>query len=273
VRRTHPFVDVPYPVVMAHQGSCTKAPGNTLPAFEIAVREGADVLETDMHWTKDGFVVLCHDDTVDRTSDGKGRIADFTLAELKQLDFGYRFTQDGGKTYPYRGRGIQIPTLRELILAFPDIRINVDVKPRHPVYLQRLIREVCELGAESRILIASFHHCVLQRLRALNSSIATSASVCETGCFLASVWTGLGNQRSLPFAAFQVPITAYGVRVVTKRFVECAHRAGKKVHVWTVDEPRTMVELLKLGVDGIVTNRPDVAVQARQQFLTEAHAS
>jgi glycerophosphoryl diester phosphodiesterase len=258
---------------MAHQGSCTKAPSNTLPAFEIAVREGADVLETDMHWTKDGCIVLCHDETVDRTSNGEGPIKDFTLEELKQLDFGYRFTPDGGKTYPYRGRGIQIPTLREAVQAFPDIRFNIDIKPSRPVYLRRFIREICELGAESRILIASFHHHVLQRFRALNPSIATSASVRECGHFCVRLWAGLDKQRRMPFDAFQVPVDAFGIPVITKRFVECAHRVGKKVHVWTVDDPKTMVELLKLGVDGIVTNRPDVAVQARKQFYAEVHAS
>ncbi|GMA58636.1 hypothetical protein GCM10025858_31390 [Alicyclobacillus sacchari] len=116
--------------VIAHRGASRSALTNTLPAFRLALDMGSDVLETDVHWTQDGVLVVSHDDVVDAVSDGHGRIADMTYAELLRLDFGYRFSPDAGKTFPFRGQGVRIPTFRELLDGFPNCTINVDIKPR-----------------------------------------------------------------------------------------------------------------------------------------------
>lgn len=263
-----PYVDTKFPVVLAHQGNRRYAPANTLVAFEQAIALGADIIETDAHWTKDGQIVLCHDATVDRTSDGTGAIADMTLTELRRLDFGYRFTQDAGLTFPYRGCNIRIPTLTEVLTTFPNHRLNIDIKPKRPGSLKQFIREVFDARAEYRVLVASFQHRTLQQFRALNPIIATSASVRETAEFR----FGIRTHRDLPYCALQVPLNAYGISVVSGRFVKRAHQAGVKVHVWTIDDEPTMKSLFAGGVDGIVSNDPGTAVRVRNQWIKNGSA-
>jgi glycerophosphoryl diester phosphodiesterase len=272
VKSVHPYLESPYPVVLAHQGHSQQAPSNTLPAFELALQCGADILETDLHWTKDGVLVFCHDETVDRTSNGRGAIKDFTLAELKRLDFGYQFTTDAGQSYPFRGQGIEILTLQEALTAFPNVRFNIDVKPNRPLSLQQLVRQIYDFGAESRVLLASFHHHVLRTIRTMTRRIATSASIRECTCFFSRTWTGRNAFPALPYVALQVPMDFYGFPVVTQKFVDTAHQAGLQVHVWTIDDGDIMSRLLSMGVDGIVTNRPDVGVAVRRRFLQERTA-
>ncbi|GMA49448.1 glycerophosphoryl diester phosphodiesterase [Alicyclobacillus contaminans] len=267
VQRVHPYLADSAPVVLAHRGNSAQCPANTLCAFEAALAAGAEIIETDMHWTKDGVMVLCHDEVVDHVSDGCGAIRTLTLAELKSLDFGYRFSPDGGVTHPFRGQGITIPTLEEALAAFPTARFNIDVKPKQPGSLRQLLKTIHALGAESRVLLASFHDSILRQIRAMNRGIATSASVRETFAFCRRVWMRRSIPDGLPYLALQVPQSMRGVPVVTARFVDAAHRAGVKVHVWTVDEPDRMRKLLDMGADGLVTNRPETAVAVRAEWL------
>jgi glycerophosphoryl diester phosphodiesterase len=270
--KTYPYVDVSHPMVLAHRGDSLHAPENTLPAFHLAAALGVDALETDVHWTKDGVIVVCHDETVDRTSDGQGAIRDRTLAELRKLDFGYSFTTDGGQTYPFRGKGIQIPTLHEVLTTFPDLRVNIDIKTEHPESLQSFIHEVFRVGAEHRVLAASFHDGVLRQLRAMNQTIATSASTLETAKFCGRLWLHLGAPTNLPYGALQVPVRSHGLQIVTEGFIKMAHSVGTKVHVWTIDDEFTMKALLELGVDGIVSNDPSLAVKVRNEHLLSRSA-
>ncbi len=126
----HPYYadDLPYPLVIAHQGGDGLWPGDTMFAFEQAVALGVDVLEMDLHITQDGVLVISHDETVDRTTDGTGEIEKMTLAEIKALDAGHNWSADGGGTFPYRGQGISIPTLEEVFLAFPEYRMTIEIK-------------------------------------------------------------------------------------------------------------------------------------------------
>ncbi len=271
MKTIHPYLDSDIPMVLAHRGDSAHAPANTMPAFVKAVEAGADALETDIHWTKDGHIVVCHDDVVDWVSDGTGAIRDKTLDELKQLDFGYRFTPDSGQTHPYRGQGVTIVTLRELLCEFPTVRVNMDVKPKEPVSLKSLIAEIYQCEAEFRVLVASFHQEVLQRFRQMNARIATSAAVSEVARFWLRVQFNLKPSHNLPYQALQVPNKASRLKVVTPRFVKAAHASSQKVHVWTVDDEWEMKQLLALGVDGIVTNDPQLAVRVRdQQLLSQA---
>ena len=125
----HPFLAGGNPLVMAHRGGQGLWPPNTLFAFERAVEMGADILEMDIHASADGVLIVHHDDTVDRTTNGSGAIRDHTLTELKELDAGYHWSADGGETYPFRGKGMRIPTLEEVLEAFPKTRLNIDIKP------------------------------------------------------------------------------------------------------------------------------------------------
>ncbi|WP_303797733.1 glycerophosphodiester phosphodiesterase [Alicyclobacillus macrosporangiidus] len=261
--RPYPFDELPRPLIMAHRGDPVHAPENTLPAFESAILRGADALEADVHWTRDGVIVVIHDEVVDRVSDGHGRVRDMTWSELRRLDFGYRFTLDG-RTFPYRGRGIRMLTLRELLTRFPEARFNIDIKPKDPPSLAQFVREVVECRAERRVFAASFHHKVLNRLRRIYPQLATGASPCEAMAALARLHAGVGLGR-VKYKALQVPPRVRGIPWLTERWLERAHRSGLPVHVWTVNDPAEMERLFDLGVDGIVTDDPGqgVAVRAR----------
>ena len=251
----------PRPLIMAHRGASGIAPENTIIAFRKALEAGSDVLELDVHATKDGEIVVIHDETVDRTTDGTGAVKDFTLEELKRLDAGYRFTPDEGKTYPYRGQGITIPTLKEVFAEFPDARINIEIKQPEPPIESSLLALIDEMGMRDKVLVASFHDEVMQRFRKLADDIATSAAEGELREFMVYL-----TLKAVPFYtpkadAFQVP-EYYGERhVVTKDFIEAAHSKNVKVHVWTVNEEGDMRRLLELGVDGIITDYPDRLVE------------
>ncbi len=263
----HPYLQSDRPWVMAHRGDSVRAPANTMVAFAMAVDAGADVLEIDVHWTKDDAVVVSHDATVDAMSDGHGAIADMSLAQLKELDFGYRFSDDGGKTFPYRGKRVAIPTLREVLRTFPDVRVNMDIKPRRLGSLATLMSDIDESRALARVLVASFHHETLRVVRRMNLSVATSASPREVAAFVLGVKLRAHVVGRSPYVALQVPASVGTMAVVTPAFVRAAHQRGVAVHVWTVDDATTMESLFDLGVDAIVSNDAQLAVVVRNRFL------
>lgn len=242
------------PLLIAHRGGSALAPENTLAAFRRAIHWWrADLLELDVHPTRDGDCVVIHDPTVDRTTDGRGQVAGFTVAQLRGLDAGYRFTPDGGATFPFRGRGVRIPTLREVLQALPDARVNVEIKDtRAQAAVQRTVRE---LRAEHRVLIAAGD----ARNRSLFHDYpgATSAGAQELYAFYALHLSHTTRLYRPPVDAFQMPERNGGRQVLTPRLVREAHAHNVAIHVWTVDEEADMHRLLDWGVDGIISDRPD----------------
>jgi glycerophosphoryl diester phosphodiesterase len=259
VEKHHLYEDTSRPLVLAHQGASLEAPCNTIPAFDLAVQVHADVLETDIHWTKDHEIVISHDETVDRLSDGHGYIRNLSLRELRRLDFGYRFSADGGKTFPFRGKEVKIPTLEEILLRYPGIRINMDIKPGSDERISSMIRIIDTCRALKRVGLASFHHSALAKVREICPDISTSASPREVAYFLGLSWTPL--RPKLPFDTLQVPVRECGIRVITPRFIAKARKLKIPVHVWTIDNTDEIKRLVRMGVAGIVTNRPREAVK------------
>lgn len=260
-RPAQPYLQSDRPMVLAHRGGADLAPENTLVAFQNAVNLGADALELDVHTSADGTVVVMHDDTVDRTTDGTGAVHGLTLAELRQLDAGYRFTTDDGQTFPFRGQGVGIPTLEEVLTAFPDMRVNIEINQADPPIEAAVTDVIDRAGARNRVLVGSEYDDVLARFRALAPDVATSAAAGEARTFyLAQLLRVSAIYRPLA-DAFQVPEYSGSTHVVTPSFVDAAHHHGAKVHVWTVNDAETMRRLLDIGVDGIITDRPDVAVE------------
>jgi glycerophosphoryl diester phosphodiesterase len=241
------------PMLVAHRGGAKLAPENTVVAFRQARdRWRADMLEMDVRLTRDGRLVVIHDPTVDRTTDGTGLVADLELEEIQALDAGYRCTDpDGG--HPYRGQGVRVPTLEEVLVTFTDVWINVECKA--PETARPLASLVTRLGAEERVLIAS------------ESERARRGAAGYPGPWGASLPQGLlfwilhrlpGGSPYTPAAdILQVPERWKGLRVVTPRFIREAQRLNIPVQVWTVDEEADMQRLLDWGVDGIQTDRPD----------------
>lgn len=245
------------PLVIAHQGGDGLWPSNTLFAFERAVDLGVDVLEMDVHATVDGAIVVSHDETVDRLTDGRGHIKEMTLEELQTLDAGYRWNKDPGASYPYRGMGLTIPTLEAVFTAFPNVPLNVEIKQREPSITSALCALIRDYDRQDTVLIASFHPETMLDFRRRCPEVATAATESEIRPFYVLNRIFLDAVYRPPAEAFQVPEYSGDLHVVTERFVRGAHRHNVQVHVWTVDETDDMQRLLGLGVDGIITDRPD----------------
>ena len=248
-----------WPVNLAHRGASARAPENTLEAFRLAVEAGAGGLELDVHVTRDGEVVVIHDASVDRTTDGSGAVAEMELEEIRRLDAGYRFSPDGGRTFPYRGRGARIPTLTEVYASFPEARVNADIKKAQSGAEEAVLRVIRSAGAEERTLIASTEHAVVRRFRRISRGhIATAASRREIAAFYVLSRARLGALARPVYDALQVPVEHRGIELVTPRFLRAARSTGVRVDVWTINDAAQMRWLLDLGVSGIMTDHPEV---------------
>ncbi|MFO0566997.1 MAG: glycerophosphodiester phosphodiesterase [Polyangiaceae bacterium] len=252
------FLSGPRPLAFAHRGGAALWPENTLPALEGAIALGFTHLETDVHVTRDGVLVVFHDDRLERTTNGYGFLRDHTFAELERLDAGYWFSTDG-RTRPFRGKGLSIPTLSRVFALDPSVRLNVEMKQSGVGLPRRLWEFIESEGLHDRILVAAAEHGLGAEFRTLaRGAVATGASAREVLEFWSSVKLGLSRQVPVRYDALQVPVVYRGLRVVDRRFVRAAHARGLHVHVWTIDDPSEMRELAWLGVDGIMSDRPDL---------------
>jgi len=255
----NPLLDPDARLVIAHRGASAGAPENTLPAFEAAVREGADAVELDVRLTADGAPVVIHDATLDRTTDRSGPVAALTLAELRAVDAGWRFTPDRGRTHPHRGRDARIPTLGEVLWAFPGLSILVEIK--EPAAQEAVRRVLLQEDAVERCVVASEHPEAL--LLFDQPPFARGAS----GPEISALYRRALLRRRPPPAGYRmlsVPLRYRGLPVPTSGFVAAARARGCAVHVWTVDAPDTARRLWRRGVSGIVTNVPGTMVEARR---------
>jgi glycerophosphoryl diester phosphodiesterase len=263
------YQNAPVPLVIAHQGGDNLRPGDTLPAFQNAVNLGADVLEMDAHITKDGQVVLMHDERVDRTSDGTGLIEDMTLSDLKKLDAAYKWSTDGGKTFPYRGQGVTVPTLEELFQKFPQMRYVIEIKKTQNPIDQPLCSLIRKHNMQDKVMVASFHDQAMADFRKTCPEVATSGSRNEVTPFVILGKLGLaGLIGNLGFESLQVPYEtseSYGIPIMTREFIEQAHARNVRVEPWTVDDPVLMQKYIDWGVDGIITDSPDVMLKLLNQ--------
>jgi glycerophosphoryl diester phosphodiesterase len=254
----HPYFDLPLPMVFGPRGASGEAPENTLPSFERALADGAAILETDVHLTRDGEVVIAHDPDVSRTTDGTGRIAELTLAELSRLDAGYRFSPDDGATHPQRGRGIRIPSLRETFERLPGVRFNIELKLADPRLVSAVVGLVAEHERAHLTLLAGAEAETLGAVRAelerRGVAAALGASVADVLGFVRAA-LGQGKAPDGPMA-LQIPPSFAGRPLVTPALVEFAHGQGVQVHVWTINDEDEMGALLDEGVDGVMSDFP-----------------
>ena len=255
----------------AHQGGAKEAPSSTLFAMRQAVANGADALELDVHMTSDGVLVVCHDATVDRTTDGTGAIADLTLDQVRALDNAHWWTpgtvvdheNPDAAAYVHRGKAaddpeFRIATLEEVLDAFPDTFLNFDIKqtaPTVPSYERPLAEALLAHDRVGSTIVASFNDLATDRFRQFAPDIHTSLGTNGTAEFFRAVRAGEAPPAT-PAVALQVPRTFGEIVVVDEPFVAAAHEAGLAVHVWTIDDETEMAELADLGVDGIMTDRP-----------------
>lgn len=277
------------PLHIAHQGGESEVPSATLYALKTALRKGADMLEIDVHVTSDGQLVVLHDTTVDRTTEGSGAVQDLTLAEVQALDAAYWFVPGrnavhDAKPEAYVLRGIRtgdkppppgclpedfrIPTLREVLTKFPAVMMNIEIKngpPQGTGYERELAALLAEFGRGDDTIIASFVDTWTETFRAYNMEVSTSTGTAQTGISKGVALGAAPGAPTLMHEAFQVPIEFEGITVVDEDFVADAHANGMAVHVWTIDDAETMRWLLDIGVDGIMTAEPTVLEQVLQE--------
>jgi len=241
------------PLAIAHRGSRELWPENTMEAFSQAVALGFRFLETDLHVTADGVLVCVHDDTVDRTTEGTGAVSSFGFEELASLDAGFRHNSLGG--YPFRGKGVSIPSLEEAVTTLSEVSFVVDLKVDGQVGLLADLIE--RLSLHDRLIVGSFSDQRLEEFRrATRGRVPTS-----TGPMMSRMWlltSRVGRGAGGDASALQLPTQVRGIKVIDKKLVDTAHAKGLQVHVWTVNDPAEMEAYLDLGVDGIISDRPDL---------------
>ena len=247
------FFSVEHPIRFAHRGSRVLWPENTMYAFAGAVEDlGYHYLEIDVRLTSDHVPVVIHDAKLNRTTSGTGKVAERTLAEIQAVDAAYRF--DPENDYPLRGTGIGISSLEELYGTWPDVRLNIDLKdPGEEWAVAEVIRA---FDAEHRTLIGSFIDRRIARFRRITRGrVALSAGPTAAASMYVASRTGRTIHRKVQ--AYQLPFDYRGTTIDDK-LIDAVHRAGAHIHLWTVNEPDDMRRLIDMGVDGIVTDRPDL---------------
>jgi glycerophosphoryl diester phosphodiesterase len=255
-----PFLSRPGPYLVAHRGGGGLAPENTLAAFDGAARLGADVLELDVRLTADGAVVVFHDATTERVTGTGGTVASRRLAELRELDAGWSFSPDGGRTFPFRERGLAVPTLAEVLDRYPALLVNVEAKDPSPALAGALVRVVRGRGRVDSVCLGASDDAQGERLRSLLPEachfLPEQAAICHV---LAAHAGGAATGCPDGWDVADLPLrTEDGIAIVDEATVRWFHGRGMAVHVWTVDEEADMRILLDLGVDGIMSDRPDV---------------
>ncbi len=258
------------PLLLAHRGSRLLAPENTRTAFDLALSHGSDVLEIDVRLSRDHQIIVTHDDTVDRTSNGSGPVIGFTLADLKKLNAAYRFRDLLGNHY--RGKAERFMTLHELLLDYQDTRINIDIKDNDNTAAKVLAKLLIKTDSVHRVNVGSFHAATIQAFRQYAPMISTAATQQEVAKLYMESWlasTGQGRRNGAKpkhaFNVLQIPRYYRGLPLSTRRFISFLHQHDIPVMYWTVNDPIVMRRLLESGVDGIVTDRTDLA---QSVFLT-----
>jgi glycerophosphoryl diester phosphodiesterase len=257
------------PLVYAHRGGAALRPENTIASFDHGLSLGADGLEFDVRLSRDGVVVVHHDASLERTTNGRGSLASCTADELAQMDAGHWFTPaDKARTtgsdpvsHPYRGQGHGIPRLQQVLSRYPGVPLIIELKVNDPELARRTIQEIRAAKAIDRVALGSFGWRVLRTARKLEPAIPTGASREEVRLALYRSWVRwpLGQEA---YREFQVPERSGPTRVVSRNFIRHAHRVGISVKVWTVNDPSDMRRLLEWGVDALISDRPDLAVSA-----------
>ncbi|MGB3259808.1 glycerophosphodiester phosphodiesterase [Paenisporosarcina sp.] len=254
-----------HPIILAHRGGSLIAPENSMAAFKKAAELGVHGFEIDIRLTKDEEIVVFHDEYVDRTTDGAGRIADMTLPELKTFDLGYQFINEQ-QEYEFRGQGETIITLRELFEEFPQMLINIDMKDSPETYEGSLIpsklwRLIEELSAQNRVVVTSFYDEQIDRFNLYaQNTVALGAGENEVRKAYSAYTSQFGHLYHPRADVVQIPVKSGVFPLDGEGFINFLTKLNVPVHYWTINDPQVMERLLKSGAKGIVTDRPDLAI-------------
>ncbi|MET3682272.1 glycerophosphoryl diester phosphodiesterase [Alkalibacillus flavidus] len=259
------------PMVIAHQGGEHLRPSSTMAAFKHADELGVDALETDLHMSRDGYLINIHDPTVDRTTNGTGNVSDLTLSELKSLDAGYYFEGPNGQ-FPYRGEGLELITLEELFQSFPDQRFVLEIKDSNPSPLiddmiDRLIQLIGDYNMQHQVLIGSFDHDTIKQFqRADPYDVATSGGRDNIRNFVITHKFHLRNLYNPTIDSILIPPSESGFDLTTSSIIKGSDRLNLKLFYWTINDQDEMRELLMSGADGIITDQPDLLLDVLKEL-------
>lgn len=254
----HPLLDLTARPVVGHRGNAAHAPENTLESFRQAVALGVDALEFDVRLTRDGEVVVFHDASVARTTGRRGEVAALTLAQLQQLDAGATFRRPTDGATPYRGRDITVPTLAQVLAAFPDTPVLIEVKVAAASAPARAVIEGAR--AERRCIVASFDAGALAPFA--GSAIAVASAPAEVAPLCLPALIGR-RFTALPFAVMSLPRTYHGIPVPLGALARAAEPAGVPIHAWTINDGEAARRLWRAGVRGILSDDPATILSAR----------
>jgi len=248
-------------IVVGHRGAAAHFPENTAPSFDHAVSLGVDAIEFDLRVSRDGVVVVNHDPTVDRTTDGTGAVAELTVAELKKLDPGARFTRDGGRTFPWKGRGLQILTFDELLARYQSIPLLIEVKVAAAADGAR--RAIEQAQSSGRVVIDSLACDALAPFR--GSSILTGACFDDVLRIFPRALIGSAPEK-LSYSAVCIPRWYNGIPIPVRRIAKLARSRGVPTHVWTVNEADAARSLWSAGINGIISDDPETMLSVRRSL-------
>ena len=250
----------PIPLVIAHAGGSRLGPDHTLGTYQLGLDAGTDVLELDVHTTSDDEVVVIHDATIDRTTDGSGAVQGFTLAEIQAFDAAYDWSPDGGATYPERGKGHVIPAMKEVFAAFPNEWYVIEIKQANPPMVDTFIEVLDEYDMRDRVIVASFNDQVIAEVREKAPNVLTSFGEQEATVFRFLTPSDIDTYEP-PAQVLQLPTSALGgtIEVISDGLLANAEHFGIPVHAWTINDRDEMDTLLSRGVNGLITDWPDRA--------------
>jgi glycerophosphoryl diester phosphodiesterase len=252
----------PPPRIFGHRGAAGVAPENTLPSFALAAALGATHLELDVHPTADGEIVVLHDPLLERTTDGHGAVTDLRCSQIAALDAGYQFTHDG-HTFPYRGQGVRVPSLQDVLREFPAHALNIEIKQGGAAVVDAVVALLRRTSSLPRVVLAAEHDEIMGVIRrTAGDQIATSMSVGEVIAFFDRLQRDDWTDYAPPGRALQIPPAHGGMELVTPASIAAAHRLGIEIHVWTINDAAEIDRLLDLGVDGVMSDLPGLVAHA-----------
>ncbi|MGG4490896.1 glycerophosphodiester phosphodiesterase [Metabacillus idriensis] len=259
------------PLIIAHQGGDGMAPGNTMAAFSLSEKLEVDMLEMDVHLSKDGEVVVIHDDTVDRTTNGTGTVKDMTLQQLKQLDAGYHFVGPDG-TRPYRNKGVTIPTMDEIFTAFPGYPMTIELKTEDSLLADKMAGLIQKHNMTDKVIIASFYDEVLNYfIEASEGKIPVSSPSEATRNFVLAHKLFVDSLIPMnKYTAVQIPMRASGLDLTAERIIKSLHKRNIAVQYWTINDEDSVRKLVEIGADGIMTDHPNIVKKVLDQEYREA---
>ncbi len=256
--KIHPFfINNPKISNIAHRGGKSIGPENTIHTFREAMKFGIDILEIDIHSTSDSVLVVIHDHTVNRTTNGSGLVWDMKLEEISELNAGYYWTENDSIDFPFRDFNISIPTLESVFSNFPNMKLNIEIKQESSFIPEILCQLIYKYNLEKNVLIGSFINGIIEEFRDECPEIATSANISESKLIYGLSLFHLAWIYPTPFEAIEVPPYFKDSFILDQQFINILHKKNIPVYVWTINNKNEMDRLIKLNVDGIITDYPN----------------